>query len=287
MERVVHEIGPAGLPAGVASEVTIPRGRIILRKLSSDTRLQGYVYWPSGATRSAPLLVAVHGISRNAREQARLLSECAEQYGVVVFAPLFGVDFFPDFQRLGRRGLRADHALDRLLEDFGRVTGIDTRRFFLYGFSGGGQFGHRYAMANPGRVRALAVTAAGWYTWPDTARPFPQGMAACGQLPDLRFDLERFLRVPVSVLVGAGDVMRDQSLRQSAGVDRRQGENRVERGRRWLRRLRREARQRGLETRYRFRLLEHSAHDFEECISRDRMDQEIFRLFFGKSGAHD
>jgi poly(3-hydroxybutyrate) depolymerase len=275
----VHHLGRAAPDGGDKSDPA-PRGCVFLRVLQADTRLRAYVYWPSSARRDAPLLVAVHGISRNARDQARLLSECAEQYGVVVFAPLFGADFFPDFQRLGRRGLRADQALNRMLEDFGRATGLATGRFFLYGFSGGGQFGHRYAMAYPERVAALAVTATGWYTWPDERRAFPAGMGRSDRLPDLRFDLERFLHIPTSVLVGAADTARDPTLRQTPGVDRRQGRNRLERGRRWIRRLRREATSRGLPTRFRFRVLEHSGHDFGECIGRDRMDQQIFSLLF-------
>jgi pimeloyl-ACP methyl ester carboxylesterase len=278
----VRELRP---PTTVGPASALPRGRVVLRVLPSDPRLRGYFYWPTRATRNAPLLVAVHGISRNAREQARLLTGCAERYGVVLYAPVFGVDFFPDFQRLGRRGLRPDQALHRLLDDFGRLTGLSTSRFFLYGFSGGGQFGHRYAMAYPQRVAGLVVTAPGWYTWPDETRAYPIGMGHCDRLPDLQFDLGAFLRIPVTVMVGAADTERDPALRQSAGVDRRQGRNRFERGRRWVRRLRQEAEKRGLPPRARFHVLERSAHDFVECIRLDQMDQQIFQRLFDKGAS--
>jgi pimeloyl-ACP methyl ester carboxylesterase len=278
--KSVRELKAVPSPAPGVQKDSPPRGRIQLRILAADTRLRSYLYWPASATREAPVLVAVHGISRNAREQARLLAAAAERYGVVIVAPLFGTDFFPDFQRLGRRGLRADHALNRMLEDLARGTGLATGCVSLYGFSGGGQFCHRYAMAYPERVAGLVVTAAGWYTWPDEGRAFPQGMGRSAQLPDLRFDLERFLQIPTSVLVGTSDILRDVNLRQTPGVDRRQGTNRLERGRRWVRRLQREAGKRGIDTRYEFRLLEHSGHDFAECIQRDRMDEQIFQLLF-------
>lgn len=283
--KSVRELKPVPGSGPAGQKDPLPRGRIQLRILAADTRLRTYLYWPASATRESPVLVAVHGISRNAREQARLLAACADQHGVVIVAPLFGTDFFPDFQRLGRRGLRADHALNRILDDLGRSTGLDTAQVSLYGFSGGGQFCHRYAMAYPDRVAGLVVTAAGWYTWPDEGRAFPQGMGRSAQLPDLHFDLGRFLRIPSSVLVGASDILRDDKLRQTPGVDRRQGTTRLERGRRWVRRLQREARKRGIATRFAFRLLEHSGHDFAECIQRDRMDEEIFRLLFGAGQA--
>ena len=50
------------------------------------------------------------------------------------------------------------------LADWQECTGIDTRRINLFGFSGGAQFAHRYAMAHPGSVNALVLTAPGWFT---------------------------------------------------------------------------------------------------------------------------
>jgi hypothetical protein len=141
-------------------------------------------------------------------------------------------------------------------------------------------------MAYPQRVAGLAITASGWYTWPDENRAFPIGMGHTDRLPDLRFNLEQFLQIPVSVLVGAGDTERDPALRQTPGVDRRQGRNRLQRGRRWVRRLQREAEQRGLPTRARFHVLERSAHDFAECVQLDQMDQQIFSLLFEEAATH-
>lgn len=265
---------------------TCPRDRILLRAARSDPRLRYYVYWPATAGADSHVLVAVHGISRNAREHVRMLAARASHHGVLLMAPLFPPDIFPHYQRLGRKGagLRSDQSLNRMLEDLGRFTGRRIERIHLFGYSGGGQFAHRYALAYPQRVIALAITSPGWYTWPDPLRRFPLGLAPSAFLPDLRFDLDKFLCIPTCVLVGAHDTERDPQLRTGRRLDREQGRNRLERGRRWIRQLRREARQRGLTTRYRFRELPNSSHDFMENVMRDAMDRHVFRFLFEPEG---
>ena len=58
-----------------------------------------HIYAPSYGAEGLPVLVAVHGISHRAKEQARAFSAYAEQYGFVVVAPLFGRKNFPAYQR--------------------------------------------------------------------------------------------------------------------------------------------------------------------------------------------
>ncbi len=263
--------------------VVCPRDRVVLRSASADPRLRYYVYWPSSAGPESPVLVAVHGVSRNAREHVRLLAERARRHGVLVMAPIFHRDIFPHYQRLGRKGvgLRSDQSLNRMLDDLGRFTGRRIGGINLFGYSGGGQFAHRYALAYPQRVVAMVITSPGWYTWPDPLRRFPHGLAPSVHLPDLRFDFERLLQIPICVLVGGRDTERDAQLRKGRRLDREQGRNRLERGRRWIRHLKREARERGLTTRFRFRELPNSSHDFVENVMHDQMDRHVFRFLFG------
>ncbi len=242
--------------------------------LREDDRLGYWLQEPPVAEERPPILVAVHGISRNAAEHAEAFSAVAARHGAVLLAPLFPKDLFPDYQRLGRRGrgLRADLALEAMLSDVRHRLGIDTRRIHLFGFSGGAQFAHRYALAYPERIASLMLAAAGWYTLPDPALPFPRGLAPCERLPDLRFSLPAFLRIPVTVLVGELDRLRDEALNQSRLVDRRLGTNRFERGRRWLTLLESSAEKLGIRARLRFVALPASDHEFAHCIAPDRGD---------------
>ncbi len=222
----------------------------------------------------------MHGISRNAEKQARYFYRLAKQYGVTVIAPLFNDVHFPDYQRLGIKGGRADLALKAVLEDVTQRTGIQTTRIAMFGYSGGGQFVHRYAMAYPHQVTAIAIGAAGWYTFPDASRHYPYGAAPHRKLPGVTFNPAAFLRVPACVMVGVLDVKRDNALRRTEKLDRQQGLNRIERAQRWVDAMRRASRQLGFTTEYRFVLLPQSDHSFTRCVKAGGLDQAVFKHLF-------
>jgi pimeloyl-ACP methyl ester carboxylesterase len=151
---------------------------------------------------------------------------------------------------------------------------------YLFGYSGGGQFVHRYTLAHPERVAAVAIGAAGWYTFPDESQDYPWGIRETAALPGARFDPESFLRVPACVLVGENDTRRDRELNQSHRLDRQQGQTRLERGRRWVDAMRAAARARGLDTAYRFEVLPDSAHSFTRSDRHGKITARAFRCLF-------
>ena len=59
-------------------------------------------------------------------------------------------------------------------------------------------------------------------------------MKATPRLPDLAPDIEKFLRIPVSVLVGENDTGRGARFNKSARIDRAQGQTRLARAERWV-----------------------------------------------------
>jgi len=186
-----------------------------------------YLYAPDNSTLDTPVLVVVHGISRDAKEQIELFRDYADRNGVVLIAPRYTENNYPDFQRLGRRGRgqRADIALIKLLDSLPYRSVRDG--VFLFGYSGGGQFTHRFSMAHPEKVKAAIVAAPGWYTMPNTKISYPYGLRIGGSLPGVRFQPDRFIHVPTLVVVGEQDTLRDDNLRKSKSLDRRQGQNRV------------------------------------------------------------
>ncbi len=259
-------------------------GKVLRRRLGGAGGQKYYLYIPRSAGARAPLLVAVHGISRKARQQAQLLASMAELYGVIVLAPLFDARQFPDYQRLGRlgRGARADLALDRIVGEVLNLTGADSSRLYLFGYSGGGQFAHRYAMAHPERVAGVAIGAAGWYTLPREQTAFPLGVSACRDLPSLRFDCESFLRVPMTVIIGDRDTERDAGLNKSRRVDRLQGRNRFERARTWVEIMNGMARSHGLPEHFEVEILPGVDHSFQQAVARGAMHEKIFANLFDK-----
>jgi pimeloyl-ACP methyl ester carboxylesterase len=269
--------------AGRRGEVPLrhQRGRVLFRRLAGDHGQHYFLYLPRSGSVNARVLVSVHGISRNAREHAEEFARLAERHGVVLVAPLFSADRFPGYQRLGRR---ADRVLESILAEVGRLTGAFTRRVYLFGFSGGGQFVHRYAMANPRRVRAYVLGAPGWYTFPDPEQRYPRGIAPDDSRTGPRFEPEEFLRVPATVVVGEHDGERDPSLRADPRIDRQQGLNRIERGRRWVQAMNLAARARGLVAPFRFELLPGAGHSFAQSAADRGLKERVFRALFGKNG---
>lgn len=257
-------------------------------QLAGDREQTYYVYLPRLVQPGAAMVVTVHGISRNAREHALRLAPFAERYGVVLVAPLFEESRFPDYQRLGRpdRGERADLMLERIVDELARTTLADPRKLYLFGFSGGGQFVHRFAMAHPERVASYAVGAAGWYTFPSDSLSFPRGTSIPADgFEDVTFDAERYLRIPALVLVGERDNHQGSAMRHGIRLNRQQGDSRLERGEHWIAAMRTAAREHGYETRFEFARLQRSGHSFRRAATRGNLGEQVFRWFFGSEPA--
>lgn len=256
-----------------AGSAASQRGRVQSRTArgatAGDPSLDYFCYLPTQAVPDAPLLVAVHGFSRNAAEQVESFAPLCERAGVVLAAPHFPERDFPDFQRLGRtgRGSRSDHALEAMLADLRGHLGWLLGRVTLCGYSGGGQFAHRYLMAYPGRLMGAVVAAPGWFTFPFRDLSYPYGLRVGNRLPGVRLRPESFLRVPVLVAVGEEDDDPDsENLRHSPALDAQQGSTRVERAARWVRAMQEEAYASGLPSRVRLAILPGAGHSFPECM---------------------
>jgi dienelactone hydrolase len=270
---------------------SLPRGRVLLRALRSDPT-QAYLLQipPTGAV-DAPVFVSVHGVSRNAHEQARVFSERCSEQGIVLVVPIFTAGQHPDYQRLGRRGrgVRADRLLDRCLAEIVSLTGADVTQFYLFGYSGGAQFAHRYVMAHPHRVVRAVVGAAGWYTFPDHRQRYPYGIRPSRSVPDLNFNPERFLRVPIDVLIGREDT-RSSNLRRTKRLEAQQGANRLERARNWVAAMREGAGMYGLPPATTLTEVDGTDHSFSRFCRRGGLVERVFASMLhdddGAAGEH-
>ena len=237
-----------------------------------------YLALPEAVSETTPVLVSVHGISRNAREHAKIFAKQCNDFGCAVVAPLFTANDFPGYQRLGfgrkQTHPRSDLALNAILDEVSERTGAHTDRVYMFGYSGGGQFVHRYAMTNPHRVMAAALGAPGWFTFPNQGAPFPRGLRIDARQAGFELDWERALRVPTAVFVGQQDTDRDDTLNTGRKIDDQQGRTRPARGRRWIAAMRAAARFNGLDTWYEFCELKGCGHSFTECMTIGRLDIE-------------
>jgi pimeloyl-ACP methyl ester carboxylesterase len=283
------DLGATSRPLARCAELSAPDtgggGRLLHCRRAGARPAPYFLRLPPGGTEGAPVLVAVHGISRNAREQVEAFGAEAARLGMVTVGPLFARRRFPAYQRLGRsrRGVvsNPDRALEAILEEVAEATGADVSRIFLFGFSGGAQFAHRFTMRYPHRVRAMVLGSAGWYTFPDVTQPFPLGLGAT-PLAD-GFDPQDFLRVPGLVLVGEADRERDAALNTSGNLDLMQGRTRIERGQRWRDAMNGLAARIEVPAHFDFDLLAGCGHDFGDCVRSGDLVRRALDFFVATS----
>ncbi|KAI1091577.1 alpha/beta-hydrolase [Rostrohypoxylon terebratum] len=158
-----------------------------------------------------PLLVCVHGTRRNV-QQLYDLAPFADSAGCAILAPLFpagldGPDDIDSYKLLRSPSLRSDLALLSMLDEVAvRWPDIDTRKFFLMGFSGGGQFAHRFLYLYPERLAAVSVGAPGHATVLDEGKDWPVGVRDVGALFGKSIDKALIRKVPIQLVIGSADV---------------------------------------------------------------------------------
>ena len=260
----------------------LERGVVLQRTLQMDSRQKYFLYIPHHGGNNARIFVTVHGISRNVKEHAKRFAAFAEKFGVVMIAPYFPADRFPDYQRLGRKGKRADLMLNEIVTEVAQLTEASAHKLYLFGYSGGAQFVHRYMLAYPERVAKIVLGAPGWYTLPNPTLEYPIGIKESRRLPRIQFDPAQFLHIPVCVLVGEKDNRRDAELNKSTQIDRLQGRTRIERGQYWVEEMNHQARTQGLLTTYAFHLLPDSPHSFSISMRRGGMGEKTFNFLFSE-----
>lgn len=268
--------------SAVHTRWSLPRGRVVLRALTSDPIQEYLLYAPHSAAAGAPVMVSVHGVSRNAAKHSVMFSPACDAHGVVMVAPVFRKELHEDYQRLGRRGRghRVDLLLHKMLGEVASVTGADVTRLHLFGFSGGAQFAHRYAMVHPHRVARAVVAAAGWYTFPDHRERFPYGIRSTSTLRGVTFNPEEFLRVPIDVLIGALDTSLDK-VRSTARTVAQQGTTRLDRARNWVAAMRAASAAFGMESRVTLTEVPGVGHSFSAFCEQGKLVELVRRSLFG------
>ncbi|MDX6740658.1 PHB depolymerase family esterase [Actinocorallia sp. A-T 12471] len=179
----------------------------------ADQRFSYTLQIPSGYRDDGPpmpLLVLMHGTRRRTDAPLDHLTGFAEENGWAVLAPLFpaGIgdpDDLHNYKFIDYAGTRFDHVLFAILDDVAERWNIDVARFALHGFSGGGQFAHRFLFLHPSRLSAVSIGAPGRVTLPDPSVGWWRGV---GDLPG-RFGVdwapELVARVPTQLVIGSDD----------------------------------------------------------------------------------
>lgn len=264
--------------SGMASRVS----KIAFR--SSAGPISALVSEPRICNEAAPPLLALHGISRDVEETFDAFRSAANEAGRVLIAPEFSRKSWRVFQRITDR-TRPDVALLEILTMLRDAHVIDRRPLEVFGFSGGAQLAHRWAMLYPHVVAALHICSAGWYTSPRADVPYPYGLqcadaAEKSQIWPQRMTrgLDAFLRLPISIYVGEQDCREDDAaLRRNAVLDAAQGCERRMRARNYLDALLAAAKARSIEPVLKFHELPGCGHGFAQCAGRGSLVKHVLR----------
>ncbi|SMD19377.1 PHB depolymerase family esterase [Kibdelosporangium aridum] len=158
----------------------------------------------------APLVVIQHGTGRTAQKYRTAMRDFAEEHKVVVLAPLFPAGLIdPDdvhnFKFIEYRGIRFDLMLLAIIDEVAARYPVAADRFYLHGFSGGGQFTHRFLFLHPQRLAAASIGAPGRITLLDDSLPWWLGTKGFQERFGRSIDLDAVRRVPVHMVVGSED----------------------------------------------------------------------------------
>jgi poly(3-hydroxybutyrate) depolymerase len=187
------------------------RGRTPVFASRYDQRFSYCLHVPENLGPRTPLVVVMHGTERNFLLYRDRLQPFADEHGVVVLAPLFPAGIIDpadlhNYKFLEYQGIRYDHALLAMVEEVAQRYPIDPERFYLHGFSGGGQFTHRFFYLHPDRLAGVSIGAPGRITRLDDSQPWWLGTKDFEQRFGRAVDVEALRRVPVLMVVGDQDV---------------------------------------------------------------------------------
>lgn len=192
-----------------------------------DQRFSYCMYVPESYDEDAhdlwPLVVVVHGTLRTAQSFRDKFAEFAEAHRVIVLAPLFpaGIDDPSDennYKFIEYHGIRFDRILLSMIGQVAQRFRVQTQRFLMFGFSGGGQFVHRFLYLHPDRLLAVSIGAPGLITVLDSARPWWVGTQGFKAMFGVEPDIEAMKAVRVHMIIGDADISTDIQVEPTSSL---------------------------------------------------------------------
>jgi len=245
MRKAVYRIGAVALffsalvgigstPDAFSHKVGPGRETVTARGIA----VKVHTYRPSDCTEPA-LLFVFHGNSRSASSYLDHARPLADRECLLVFAPLFDEERFPN-ATYHRGGVvdddgvlpRADWTVDIVAELVSwarRREGRPDAPYYLFGHSAGGQFLSRVAaFAPPPDAKRIVIANPSTHVLASLDEAAPYGFGGVFG-PEEAAQLRTYLALPVTIFLGTEDI-EDEDLTDTDAA-RRQGTNRLERGR--------------------------------------------------------
>lgn len=174
-----------------------------------------HTYRPATHQPDDPIVIVQHGMLRNGGEYRDFWIDTADKHRVLIAAPTFANEMFPDAENYNNGMVLADGVVrprdhwlygvpDRVFAALRAGGATSRRKARLFGHSAGGQFAHRMLATGQGDAfDAVMAANPGWYTLPTLDRNFPEGL---GGLGFDRATIARWLAWPMTIFAGDQDI---------------------------------------------------------------------------------
>ena len=193
---------------------------------------------PKSINANTKLLFLMHGGSRAAEKYINDWISLSKDRNVVLVAPEFSKKYYPEYaflmmskengKSLNDESMYINNSLGLLFDFFKAKLKLSTSNYRLYGHSGGSQFVHRYLLlSNDTRIEKAAMANAGLYTFLDDEITYPFGTKKM-KISDER--IKWFYRLKGGVFLGSADNDSNHESLPRMRKARKQGKNRLERG---------------------------------------------------------
>ncbi len=198
-----------------------------------------FTYRPPSCDNPSVLFV-FHGLNRKAEGVRNKAVNIAQDACLMVFAPLFDKQRFPNW-RYHRAGVVHQGQvlapsswtapiLHALIEQARQRVSNRNARMYLFGHSAGGQFLSRIAAYSPLLdVDRIIIANPSVYVSPLLSEKAPNGFAGVFSAEQAQYRLKTYLELPIVIYLGQQDTGDKNLVTNKAAM--KQGENRLQRGR--------------------------------------------------------
>ena len=208
------------------------------KTISEAWAMRVYYYKPKSFTADRPIVFFMHGADRKVEHIPREVAGDLEKYNILLILPEYSDQLFPKEEayqygnvRTKPKELWTYYVNDRIFELVKKLTGSRRKKYYIWGNSAGAQFVHRQLIVGAHEfIEKAFASNAGVYTMPTLGTdPYPYSLKDLDLTDE---DLKRIFSLSFLILLGEEDVVQDAYfLKTEAAM--RQGDNRLQRGRKF------------------------------------------------------
>ena len=225
---------------------------------------------PKEINNQTKVLFIIHGNSRDVNKYLNLWLEDAKDKNVILVAPHFTKENYPNFgtlqiakssgKILNDQSNNLTNSISSFFTYFKSKYNLESSTYRIFGFSAGSQFVHRYLMyGKDTRTEKAVLGSAGWYTFLNEEK-YPYGTK---NMPIEKERYEWFLSRRVLFILGNKDNDPNHpTLNLSKGA-KKQGNNRYERGQNYFDNLLNFSQKNKIPFRWRYKVVPSLDHNTE------------------------